>query len=163
MSSTKLKHNIAIPGGYMRAEILDDELIKLVFIKVKDEEANDDHPLFAALQFQLDEYFLGRLKKFHIPLNPEGSGFQHKVWSKLRNVPFGARISYLELSEMYGDKKAIRAVAAANGANPIAIIIPCHRIIGRDESLTGYAWEIERKKELLQHEMSFSPRNDLFN
>jgi methylated-DNA-[protein]-cysteine S-methyltransferase len=147
----------------MLAKVEDDELRKLIFRKQEDESAQDYHPLFETLQLELDQYFLGQLKKFSLPLNPEGTSFQRKVWAKLRGVPFGARISYLELSEMYGDKKAIRAVAAANGANPIAVLIPCHRIIGRDGGLTGYAWGIEKKKELLQHEMKFTPQNDLFS
>ena len=147
----------------MLAELSGDELVALKFVDEPVQSANDDHPLFGVLQYQLDDYFLGKLKKFTIPLNPEGSSFQRKVWAKLRNVPFGARISYMELSELYGDKKAIRAVAAANGANPIAILIPCHRIIGRDGDLTGYAWGLERKKELLQHEMKYTPQHDLFS
>lgn len=146
----------------MLAEIAQDELVALKFVEQTDPDARDDHPLFGVLQFQLDDFFLGTLKKFTIPLNPDGTIFQKKVWAKVRSIPFGARISYTELSEMYGDKKAIRAVAAANGANPIAILIPCHRIIGRDGDLTGYAWGIERKKTLLQHEMKFTPQHDLF-
>ena len=163
MSSTNLKHNIAIPGGYMLAEIDQDEICSLTFQDNLDPEANDEHPLFGVLQFQMDEYFLGKLKKFTIPLNPKGTKFQKRVWAKVRAVPFGARISYAELSEMYGDKKAIRAVAAANGANPIAILIPCHRILGRGGDLTGYAWGLERKKSLLQHEMQYTPQHDLFS
>ena len=163
MSHTNLRHNISIPGGYMLAEVINDELCSLKFIDKTIDEAQDEHPIFGILQFQLDDYYLGKLKKFTIPLNPEGTRFQRKVWTKVRSIPFGARISYAELSELYGDKKAIRAVAKANGANPIAILIPCHRIIGRDGDLTGYAWGIERKKALLQHEMKFTPQHDLFS
>lgn len=148
--------------GNLLAQVENDELVILEFLKKDATIEMDGHPLFGVLQYQMDDYFLGALKKFTIPLNPEGTTFQRKVWAKLRSVPFGARISYMELAELFGDKKAIRAVAAANGLNPIAILIPCHRIIGKDGSMTGYAWGLKRKKELLQHEMKFTPQHDLF-
>ena len=108
-------------------------------------------------------YFKGELKEWSIPLAPEGTEFQQKVWKLLQDVEIGSTLSYLELSKLYGDEKAIRAVATANGANPICILIPCHRIIGSDGSLTGYAWGIEMKKELLQLEQKFSTKVDLFS
>ena len=101
---------------------------------------------------QLDEYFNGTRKQFDLKLNPQGTDFQKKVWNELLNVPFGKTKTYLEQSIQLGDVKAIRAVASANGKNPIWIIIPCHRIIGSDGSLTGYAGGIWRKKWLLAHE-----------
>jgi methylated-DNA-[protein]-cysteine S-methyltransferase len=101
---------------------------------------------------QLNEYFKGDRKIFDLKLNPEGSSFQKKVWKLLEQIPFGKTISYLELSKQLGDVKAIRAVANANGKNPIWIIIPCHRVIGSDGSLTGYAGGIHRKQRLLEHE-----------
>ncbi len=101
---------------------------------------------------QLDEYFTGNRKEFELTLNPKGTEFQGKVWTELLKVPFGKTRSYLEQSKKLGDVKAIRAVASANGRNPISIIIPCHRIIGSDGSLTGYAGGVWRKKWLLEHE-----------
>ncbi len=101
---------------------------------------------------QLDDYFNGTRKQFDLKLNPKGTVFQKHVWDELLNVPFGITRTYLEQSKQLGDVKAIRAVASANGKNPIWIIIPCHRIIGSDGSLTGYAGEIWRKKWLLEHE-----------
>ncbi|WP_394340148.1 methylated-DNA--[protein]-cysteine S-methyltransferase [Lutibacter citreus] len=101
---------------------------------------------------QLDEYFKGSRESFNLKLNPVGTDFQKKVWNELLNVPFGKTRSYLDQSKKLGDVKAIRAVASANGKNPIWIIIPCHRIIGSDGSLTGYAGGIWRKKWLLEHE-----------
>ena len=101
---------------------------------------------------QLDEYFNGTRKQFELKLNPQGTDFQKKVWNELLNVPFGKTRNYLEQSKQLGDVKAIRAVASANGKNLIWIIIPCHRIIGTDGSLTGYAGGIWRKKWLLEHE-----------
>lgn len=101
---------------------------------------------------QLHEYFSGKRTDFTIKLNPQGTDFQKKVWDELLNIPFGKTISYLDLSKKLGDVKAIRAVAAANGKNPIWIVIPCHRVIGSDGSLTGYAGGLWRKKWLLEHE-----------
>ena len=101
---------------------------------------------------QLDAYFSGTRKEFDLQLNPDGTDFQKRVWKELSNVPFGKTRTYLEQSKKLGDIKAIRAVASANGKNPIWIIIPCHRILGSDGSLTGYAGGIWRKKWLLEHE-----------
>ena len=101
---------------------------------------------------QLEEYFNGERASFDLTVNPKGTHFQIKVWKSLLNIPYGKTRSYLEQSKTLGDAKAIRAVAAANGKNPLWIIIPCHRIIGSDGSLTGYAGGLWRKKWLLNHE-----------
>lgn len=101
---------------------------------------------------QLSEYFEGTRSEFDLKLNPQGTDFQQKVWNELLNIPFGKTRTYLEQTKQLGDPKAIRAVASANGKNPIGIIIPCHRVIGSDGSLTGYASGIWRKKWLLEHE-----------
>jgi methylated-DNA-[protein]-cysteine S-methyltransferase len=101
---------------------------------------------------QLGDYFEGNRIEFTFKLNPKGTEFQQKVWQELRNIPFGKTISYLDLSKKLGDVKAIRAVASANGKNPLWIVIPCHRVIGTDGSLTGYAGGLWRKKWLLEHE-----------
>ena len=101
---------------------------------------------------QLQDYFDGKRTTFTFPLNPSGTDFQKKVWDELLNIPFGKTCSYLELSKKLGDVKAIRAVATANGKNPLWIVVPCHRVIGTDGSLTGYAGGLWRKKWLLEHE-----------
>lgn len=101
---------------------------------------------------QIREYFAGNRTQFDLKLNPAGTEFQKKVWGELQHIPYGKTLSYLELSKKLGDPKAIRAVAAANGKNPLWIIIPCHRVIGSDGSLTGYAGGLWRKKWLLEHE-----------
>ncbi|AWG20737.1 cysteine methyltransferase [Flavobacterium faecale] len=101
---------------------------------------------------QLSDYFEGKRIEFDLKLNPKGTDFQQKVWRELENIPFGKTMSYLELSKKLGDVKAIRAVAAANGKNPLWIVVPCHRVIGSDGSLTGYAGGLGRKKWLLEHE-----------
>jgi len=101
---------------------------------------------------QLQDYFEGKRADFSFKLNPSGTEFQQKVWQELQNIPFGKTMSYLDLSKKLGDVKAIRAVASANGKNPLWIVIPCHRVIGTDGSLTGYAGGLWRKKWLLEHE-----------
>lgn len=101
---------------------------------------------------QLMEYFEGERTGFDFKISPKGTDFQLRVWNELLNIPYGKTISYLELSKRLGDVKAIRAVASANGKNPLWIVIPCHRVIGTDGSLTGYAGGLWRKKWLLDHE-----------
>lgn len=101
---------------------------------------------------QLQLYFEGALKEFELPLNPKGTDFQKNVWHALSEIPYGKTISYLQLAKNIGNSKAVRAVAAANGKNPLPIIIPCHRVIGNDGSLTGYSGGLVRKKWLLEHE-----------
>ena len=101
---------------------------------------------------QLQDYFNGKRNEFSFKINPSGTDFQKKVWEELLNIPYGKTCSYLELSKKLGDVKAIRAVASANGKNPLWIVVPCHRVIGSDGSLTGYAGGLWRKKWLLEHE-----------
>ena len=111
---------------------------------------------------QIDDYFSGRRKEFSIPLAPEGTSFQKQVWQELQTIPFGEKRSYLDIAQKLGDKNATRAVGAANGKNPIAIIIPCHRVIGEDGKLTGYAGGLWRKEWLLDFESS-KEQGELFN
>jgi methylated-DNA-[protein]-cysteine S-methyltransferase len=101
---------------------------------------------------QLNDYFDGKRNDFDFKLNPKGTDFQQKVWKGLLEIPFGKTCSYMDLSKKLGDVKAIRAVASANGKNPLWIVVPCHRVIGTDGSLTGYAGGLWRKKWLLEHE-----------
>lgn len=101
---------------------------------------------------QLQEYFDGNRTAFDLKLNPKGTEFQKKVWKELVKIPYGKTVSYLDLAKKLGDAKAIRAVASANGKNPLWIIVPCHRVIGSDGSLTGYAGGLHRKQWLLNHE-----------
>ncbi|HWC77157.1 MAG TPA: methylated-DNA--[protein]-cysteine S-methyltransferase, partial [Blastocatellia bacterium] len=107
---------------------------------------------------QLKSYFNGKLREFDLPLLPRGTPFQLEVWKALRGIPFGETISYAELARRIGKPSAMRAVGAANGQNPISIVIPCHRVIGSDGSLTGYGGGMERKAYLLALEGSSTPR-----
>lgn len=101
---------------------------------------------------QLDEYFAGRRSEFELPLAAKGTEFQQQVWHALCNIPYGQTWSYQDLADAIGNPKAVRAVGLANGKNPISIIIPCHRVIGKNGKLTGYAGGVERKAKLLELE-----------
>lgn len=101
---------------------------------------------------ELIDYFNGSRTQFTVPIHQSGTDFQQKVWKELYEVPYAKTMSYADLAKKLGDTKVIRAAASANGKNKIAIIVPCHRIIGSDRNLTGYAWGLARKKWLLQHE-----------
>lgn len=143
---------INTPLGYIKI-VGDVAGIASVSILNSEEKITDSIP--EALKdcvFQLNDYFEGKRKQFSLKLHPEGTDFQKQVWKLLEQIPYGKTISYLELSKQLGDVKAIRAVANANGKNPLWILIPCHRVIGSDGSLTGYAGGLHRKKWLLEHE-----------
>ncbi len=121
-------------------------------------EGNKKHitPMHINCVEQLIQYFNGERRKFDFPLNQPGTPFQKDVWNHLLSIPFGRSISYFDLAKMTGDTKATRAVANANGKNNIAIVIPCHRVIGSNRELTGYAGGLWRKKWLLEHEAKFA-------
>jgi len=108
--------------------------------------------ILAEAEKQLREYFAGRRREFDLPLAPRGTGFQQEVWRGLRDIPYGQTESYGELARRLGRPEAVRAVGTANGANPIPIIVPCHRVIGRDRSLTGYGGGLDAKRALLKLE-----------
>ena len=117
-----------------------------------DSEWYEDNSVFTEVVDQLKSYFAGERKAFDLPLVLEGTEFQKKVWTSLVAIPYGETISYKTLAERVGSPKAVRAVGAANGANPIPIIIPCHRVIGNDGSLTGFGGGLPLKKKLLELE-----------
>ncbi|MFL0352964.1 methylated-DNA--[protein]-cysteine S-methyltransferase [Xanthomarina sp. GH4-25] len=138
----------------------DDDGISSIIVFNSDEKTTDIIP--ECLQdcvYQLNEYFEGNRKHFDLLLNPVGTDFQKKVWFALLNIPYGKTISYLELSKQLDDVKAIRAVANANGKNPLWIVVPCHRVIGSDGSLTGYAGGLHRKQWLLEHENPYKQQS----
>ena len=107
---------------------------------------------FEEVRTQLGDYFAGRLTRFEVPLQLEGTPFQREVWQGLRDIPYGETVSYGELARRIGRPSAVRAVGLANGRNPISVIVPCHRVIGADGTLTGYGGGIERKRLLLELE-----------
>jgi methylated-DNA-[protein]-cysteine S-methyltransferase len=110
------------------------------------------HPVLAQARRELDEYFAGRRLRFEVPLALSGTGFQQAVWSALTEIPFGTTTSYIALAARIGRPRAVRAVGAANARNPVSILVPCHRVIGADGALRGYAGGEARKRWLLDHE-----------
>ncbi|WP_033959672.1 methylated-DNA--[protein]-cysteine S-methyltransferase [Psychroserpens jangbogonensis] len=146
---------IKSPLGYTKI-VGDEEGVCEVTILNSEEKETDIIPVeLEDCVTQLKEYFEGTRTEFDLILNPQGTTFQNKVWKQLQQIPFGKTFSYLELSRQLGDIKAIRAVANANGKNPLWIIIPCHRVIGSDGSLTGYGGGLYRKQWLLEHESPY--------
>jgi methylated-DNA-[protein]-cysteine S-methyltransferase len=117
-----------------------------------DPEWQEDATVFTDAAKQLAGYFAGELKTFELPLALAGTPFQKRVWAELRRIPFGETISYLELARRVGNPKASRAVGSANGQNPVAVIVPCHRVIARDGTLGGFGGGLDRKEWLLNHE-----------
>ena len=143
---------IKSPLGYTKIE---GNRHGIASVSVLDSEEKESQTIPVELQdcaLQLYEYFEGKRTSFSLKLNPKGTDFQKLVWHELQKIPFGKTVTYLELSKRLGDVKAIRAIANANGKNPIWIIIPCHRVIGSDGSLIGYAGGLHRKQWLLDHE-----------
>ncbi|WP_019671309.1 methylated-DNA--[protein]-cysteine S-methyltransferase [Eudoraea adriatica] len=152
---------ISTPLGSAKLEGDENGLNTVTVLEQDEPESKIIPDVLIDAAYQLNEYFEGKRQNFDLLLNPEGTEFQKKVWSLLSEIPYGKTLSYLELSRRLGDVKAIRAVASANGKNPLWIIIPCHRVIGSDGSLTGYAGGLHRKKWLLNHE-SPSRQQSLF-
>ncbi len=143
----------------------DGDAIVSIHIKLNDENLQDLTSNSAGLhlpaclascKMQLAEYFEGSREQFDLPLSPKGTPFQKRVWTELQSIPFGQTISYLELARRLGDPKVIRASGTANGKNPIAIIIPCHRVIGSNGDLVGYAGGLTNKRWLLSHESKYA-------
>jgi methylated-DNA-[protein]-cysteine S-methyltransferase len=143
------------PLGNILIRCTDESIIQVTFTENEDakEECNT-HSLLAETVAQLKSYFDRSLQQFDLPLNPQGTSFQKQVWKDLEGIKFGKTSSYFQMSKQLGNEKAIRAVGNANGKNPVAIIIPCHRVIGSDGSLIGYSGKLWRKKWLLEHELS---------
>jgi methylated-DNA-[protein]-cysteine S-methyltransferase len=144
------------PVGYLHIHADDG---KISIIHFSDEALDgdyDDAPELDACKKQLDEYFSGSRKVFDFPIQQKGTDFQQRVWQQLLTIPFGRTCSYMDLSKQLGDVKAIRAVGTANGRNQLAIVVPCHRVIGSDRSLTGYAGGLHRKQWLLEHENKYA-------
>lgn len=153
---------IETPVGFLEVRTSEKGLTSAVFAdkaKSGDEPSTDISR--EAIQ-QLTEYISGQRQTFTLPLDLQGTEFQKKVWQELVNIPYGNTISYLELAKRLGDEKSIRAAASANGKNPIAIIVPCHRVIGSNGDLVGYAGGLHRKKWLLQLEGALD-QLELFN
>jgi methylated-DNA-[protein]-cysteine S-methyltransferase len=143
------------PVGLLKIVGNADYISEVSFYDTSDKSGNKKHlpPMIIQCIEQLIQYFNGDRRSFDLPLNQEGTPFQKQVWNELTSIPFGKTISSLDLAIKTGDPTATRAVASANGKNNIAIVVPCHRVIGSDRSLVGYGGGLWRKKWLLEHEM----------
>lgn len=152
----QFEHIYTSPIGRIKITADNDCIQTILFLEEQDQSANmlenESPPVIHQCIDELIEYFNGSRTKFTVPIHQSGTDFQQKVWKELYEVPYAKTMSYAELAKKLGDPKVIRAAASANGKNKIAIIVPCHRIIGSDKNLTGYAWGLARKKWLLQHE-----------
>jgi methylated-DNA-[protein]-cysteine S-methyltransferase len=152
------------PIGNIRLEVTDEALTVVSF---RDDETPSStqqvhHTILMEAINQLDEYFKGTRLEFNLPLSPEGTVFQQKVWDELLKIEYATTITYLQLAKRLGNVKSIRAAASSNGKNPIGIIIPCHRVVGADGKLTGYAGGLHRKQWLLEHEAKWGGHPSLF-
>lgn len=152
---------IASPVGELVIESENDKIITVGFLRdTKQEESKT--PVIDQCITELDEYFSGHRKFFSFEMDLRGTEFQIKVWSELLNIPFGKTISYEELAIRVGNIKSIRAVGLANGQNPIAIVVPCHRVIGKSGELVGYGGGLDKKIWLLQHEGAMQRQLSIF-
>lgn len=133
--------------------VADDKFVKRVeFIGDDVPVLENENGISIQCRKELADYFIGKIKSFTVRTNPDGTVFQKSVWTELSKINYGVTASYLQIAKRLGDEKTIRAAANTNGKNPVAIIIPCHRVIGSNGSLTGYAGGLWRKKFLLEHE-----------
>ena len=153
------------PVGLLKININDGMINEITFsdsedeIKAgvkKDDSDKKSKTVIKKCQLQFDEYFSGKRFHFDLPVHQMGTPFQERVWNELVKIPFGKTISYLQLSQRIGNVKSIRAVGTANGRNKLSIVVPCHRVIGSDGSLTGYAGGLWRKQWLLEHENKYA-------
>ena len=141
------------PLGLLEIKVENDTLVGLHFCDKEGISLNLTHPIIQQTINQLSEYFAGKRNSFDIPLSLKGTEFQKNVWNALLQIPYGKTISYAQLAKKVNNPKACRAVGSANGKNPVAIIIPCHRVIAANGSLGGYAYGLETKKQLLELEL----------
>ncbi len=162
MTSTTL-HRTTMPSPIGELTIVADDaaIVSIRFDTERDRRQPDvlaaadlpDHPVLRVAVAQLTEYFHGERTEFDLPLAPTGTPFQLDAWTALRTVPYGTTVSYGEQAAVMGDRRKARAVGAANGRNPIPIVVPCHRVVGSNGHLTGFAGGIEAKAWLLDHEL----------
>lgn len=143
---------IDTPLGLMRISASEQGVTEALFIQPSEQATAKPSPITEQAAAQLNAYFAGNLQQFDLPLAATGTEFQQQVWQQLTTIPFASTCSYAAIAQQIERPKAMRAVGAANGRNPISIIVPCHRVIGASGKLTGYAGGLDRKAWLLKHE-----------
>jgi methylated-DNA-[protein]-cysteine S-methyltransferase len=152
-------NDLHIPGGPRLRLVASPAAVLAIdfhFTRAVEGDPAPNNPILAEVARQLVAYFEGKLRVFELPLDPQGTEFQKRVWRHLEGIPFGETRSYRQVAEAIGASPAVRAVGAANGANPIPIVIPCHRVIGANGKLTGYGGGLPLKKQLLELEGAWS-------
>ena len=147
---------LTTPLGILEISGTNTYITSVLFVEDKADEPETIPPVLQQCRQELEEYFAGKRRTFDVLLKPEGTGFQKKVWSELKKIPYGDTLSYSTIAKKLKNPDAVRAVGLANGKNPIAIILPCHRVIGEDGKLTGYSGGLWRKQWLLEHEGNIS-------
>jgi methylated-DNA-[protein]-cysteine S-methyltransferase len=155
------KITIETPIGFLEITTDNHFLLSVSFVDNNQTHSDFQPDIMIKTANQIREYFEGVRKEFNLNLKPSGTDFQIKVWEQVSKVPFGKTASYLDIAKLTGSKNNTRAVGLANGKNPIPIIIPCHRIIGANGRLTGYAGGLDKKRWLLKHELDFSKNKNL--
>ena len=153
---------VSSPVGFLILESSETALKSIRFSKVPYEPSKIVPDILKETETQLNEYFSGERFDFNLKLEPEGTEFRKRVWELLRAIPYGETTTYKALALKLGSSAYTRAVGLANGSNPIAVVIPCHRVIGEGGRLVGYAGGIERKKQLLLHELDHLKKGLLF-
>ncbi len=138
--------------GLVEINASDIAILSVDFLDDAERKISEENDISISAKADLEAYFSGTKKVFDLPLNLSGTDFQQRVWLQLLAIPYGSTITYLELAKKLGDPKCIRAAASANGKNPFAIIVPCHRVVGSNNDLVGYAGGLWRKRWLLEHE-----------
>ena len=159
MSNSVFYSYLQSPIGLVEISGTTSFVTSVNFVTKKIIESESIPSVLEQCKIELEEYFSGKRKNFSVNISYEGTEFQKKIWSQLLQIKYGETVSYLHISKQIGDGKAVRAVGHANGKNPIAIIIPCHRVVGADGKLTGYAGGIWRKQWLLELESNISKTN----
>jgi methylated-DNA-[protein]-cysteine S-methyltransferase len=147
------------PLGWIEIQASNNAITSVVFCNEPIIDERNDSALLAECICQLDEYFSGQRTIFDIPVNQEGTPFQQNVWNALTDIPFGKTVSYSDIAKALNNPKSVRAVGAASGQNKVWIIVPCHRVIGANGSLTGYAGGLDRKRWLIAHEKQLTINN----
>ncbi|MBR6163209.1 methylated-DNA--[bacterium] len=142
--------------GNLKIKTEEGEIVSLSLVSEKISDFKSSEKLVQSAIKELDEYFKGKRKTFSLPLNPKGTPFQKRVWEELRKIPYGKTVSYQDIALRLGNKNLTRAVGGANNKNPIIILIPCHRVIGKNGTLTGFACGVDIKEKLLKLEKGYS-------
>ena len=137
------------PLGMLKITANNTGLTAIVFVDAALQQSTQTNAVTNMTKLQLEEYFAGTRQQFDLPIAVKGTDFQRQVWQQLKQIPYGQTLSYQDIAKQIDNPKAVRAVGSANGKNPLTIVVPCHRVIGANGSLTGYAWGVSRKAQLL--------------